>query len=133
MEHIVISYEIKSISISSPCHFYFVLYCFICFFGLRCRSSFHYGRFKADVHRTSCGLRFATVGTKRTSTGCPAPLYFPLSEFVNNDGRYNTRETIRGSTPATNPVFSRVSREFNNEIHQLLNLLKQVKSQSELL
>ena len=32
------------------------------------------------------GLRFATVGAKRTSTGCPAPLYLPLSEFVNTDG-----------------------------------------------
>ena len=32
------------------------------------------------------GLRFATVGAKRTSTGCPAPLYFPLSEFVNTGG-----------------------------------------------
>ena len=42
-------------------------------------------------------------------------------------GRYNTRE----SSPATNPVFSRVCGEFNNKIKQLLNLLKQVKSQSE--
>ena len=32
------------------------------------------------------GLRFATVGAKRTSTGCPAPLYLPLSEFVNTGG-----------------------------------------------
>ena len=31
-------------------------------------------------------------------------------------GRYNTRETIRESSPATNPVFSRVYREFNNKI-----------------
>mgnify|MGYP004640349955 FL=1 len=28
----------------------------------------------------------ASVGAKRTSTGCPAPLYLPLSEFVNTDG-----------------------------------------------
>ena len=27
-----------------------------------------------------------------------------------------TRETIRESSPATNPVFSRVYREFNNKI-----------------
>ena len=56
--------KIRSISISSPCHFYLcytVLYNFL-------------------------GLRFATVGAKRTSTGCPAPLYLPLSEFINTDG-----------------------------------------------
>jgi len=45
-------------------------------------------------------------------------------------GRYNTRETIMESSPATNPVFSRVYREVNNKIQQLLNFLKQVKSQS---
>ena len=27
----------------------------------------------------------ASVGAKRTSTGCPAPLYLPLSEFINTD------------------------------------------------
>ena len=31
-------------------------------------------------------LRFATVGAKRASTGCPAPLFLPLSEFVNTHG-----------------------------------------------
>ena len=46
------------------------------------------------------------------------PLHFPL------------RETIMESSPATNPVFSRVYREVNNKIQQLLNFLKQVKSQS---
>ena len=29
-------------------------------------------------------------------------------------GRYNTREKIRESSPATNPVFSRGCEEFNN-------------------
>lgn len=28
----------------------------------------------------------ATVDAKRTSTGCPAPLYLSLSEFVNTGG-----------------------------------------------
>nr|DAY75330.1 MAG TPA: hypothetical protein [Caudoviricetes sp.] len=31
-------------------------------------------------------------------------------------GRYNTRERIRESSSAINPVFSRVGREFNNKI-----------------
>jgi hypothetical protein len=31
-------------------------------------------------------------------------------------GIYNTRETIRESSPETNPAFSRVYREFNNKI-----------------
>jgi hypothetical protein len=31
-------------------------------------------------------------------------------------GRYNTRETIRESSPAINPVFSRVCGEFDNKI-----------------
>ena len=31
-------------------------------------------------------------------------------------GRYNTRKTIRESSPATNPVFSVVCGEFNNKI-----------------
>jgi len=31
-------------------------------------------------------------------------------------GRYNTRETIRKSSPAINPVFSRACGEFNNKI-----------------
>ena len=74
----------KSEAFQSVHHVTFIL-CYTVlynFFGLRCR----FGRHRADVHRTSCGLRFATVGAKRTSTGCPAPLYFPLSEFVNTDG-----------------------------------------------
>jgi hypothetical protein len=29
-------------------------------------------------------------------------------------GRYNTRETLRESSPAINLVFSRVSKDFNN-------------------
>ena len=62
-----------------------LLFCDILFyiiFGLRCR----FGRHRAEVRRTSCGLRFATVGAKQTSTGCPAPLYLSLSESVNTDG-----------------------------------------------
>ena len=35
----------------------------------------------------------ASVGAKRTSTRCPAPLYLPLSKFVNPYGRYNIRES----------------------------------------
>ena len=35
----------------------------------------------------------ASVGAKRTSTRCPAPLYLSLSEFVNPYGRYNIRES----------------------------------------
>ena len=35
----------------------------------------------------------ASVGAKRTSTRCLAPLYLPLSEFVNPYGRYNIRES----------------------------------------
>jgi len=31
-------------------------------------------------------------------------------------GIYNTREKIRESSPATNPVFSMVGGEFNNKI-----------------
>jgi hypothetical protein len=31
-------------------------------------------------------------------------------------GRYNTRETIRESSPVINSVFSRVCGEFNNKI-----------------
>jgi hypothetical protein len=31
-------------------------------------------------------------------------------------GRYNTRESIRESSPAINLVFSRVGGEFNNKI-----------------
>ena len=30
-------------------------------------------------------------------------------------GQYNTRETIRESSPAINPVFSRACGEFNNK------------------
>ena len=58
----------------------------------------------------------ASVGTEQRSTGPLVPLYFPLSEFVNTDGTYNTRETIRESSPTTNPVFSMVCGEFNNRI-----------------
>ena len=58
---------------------YTVLYNFL---GFHC----HFGRHRAEVHWTSCGFRFATVGAKRTSTGCPVPLYFPLSGFVNAVG-----------------------------------------------
>jgi hypothetical protein len=34
-------------------------------------------------------------------------------------GIYNTRETIRESSPATNPAFSRVYREFNIKYNSL--------------
>ena len=53
----------------------------------------HYAAFQSVHHVTFIlcytvlydffGLCSATVGAKRTSTGCPAPLYLPLSEFVN--------------------------------------------------
>ncbi len=39
-----------------------------------------------------------------------------LNEKLNSERRYNTRETIRESSPATNPVFSMVCGEFNNKI-----------------
>ena len=62
--------KIRSISISSPCRFYFVLYCFIGFSWSplplrsaqsRCPldilwSSLRYGRCKADIHRMPCTL-----------------------------------------------------------------------------
>ena len=54
--------KIRSISISSPCQFYFVLYCFIWFFLVSAAAS---------------------VGTEQMSTGHLVPLYFPLSEFVS--------------------------------------------------
>ncbi|MBD9043408.1 hypothetical protein DW025_03995 [Coprococcus sp. AF38-1] len=41
---------------------YTVLYNFL---GLRCRSSFHYGRFRADVHWTSCVLVFALIRVRK--------------------------------------------------------------------
>ena len=43
-------------------------------------------------------------------------IFLPLSEFINTDGTIYTREKIRESSPATNPVFSRVCGEFNNKI-----------------
>ena len=46
-------------------------------------------------------------------------------------GRYNTRETIRESSPAINLVFSKVSGDFNNKIQQLMFPLKIIKSQSK--
>ena len=46
-------------------------------------------------------------------------------------GECNTRERVRGSTLATNLVFSRVCEEFDNQIQQLLNFLKYVKYQLE--
>ena len=46
-------------------------------------------------------------------------------------GECNTRERVRGSTLATNLVFSRVCEEFDNQIYQLLNFLKYVKYQLE--
>ena len=53
--------KIRSISISSPCHFYFVLYCFIEFSW----SSLCYGRCKADIHRMSCTLVFALIRVRK--------------------------------------------------------------------
>ena len=71
--------KIRSISISSPCHFYFVLYCFIEFswspLPLRSAqsrgppdllwSSLRYGRCKADIHRMSCTLVFALIRVRK--------------------------------------------------------------------
>ena len=71
--------NIRSISISSPCHFYFVLYCFIEFSWSplplrsaqsRCPldilwSSLRYGRCKADIHRMSCTLVFALIRVRK--------------------------------------------------------------------
>ena len=37
------------------------------------RSPLRFGRCRADVPRTSCGLRSAPVGAKQTSPGCLAP------------------------------------------------------------
>ena len=109
----IICNKIRSILISSPCHFYFVLYCFIDFswspLPLRSAqsrgppdllwSSLRYGRCKADIHRMSCTLVFALIRVRKHWWD-----------------RYNTRETIRENSPVTNPVFSRVCGEFNNKI-----------------
>ena len=53
--------KIRSISISSPCRFYFVLYCFIGF----SLSSLRYGRCKADIHWMSCTLVFALIRVRK--------------------------------------------------------------------
>ena len=53
--------KIRSISISSPCHFYFVLYCFIGFSW----SPLRYGRCKADIHWMSCTLVFALIRVRK--------------------------------------------------------------------
>ena len=53
--------NIRSISISSPCHFYFVLYCFIDFSW----SPLRYGRCKADIHWMSCTLVFALIRVRK--------------------------------------------------------------------
>ena len=46
----------------------------------------------------------ASVGAKRTSTGCPAPLYLPLSEFVNTGG------TIHAETEFDNIYYISILR-----------------------
>ena len=53
--------NIRSISISSPCHFYFVLYCFIDFSW----SPLRYGRCKADIHWMSCTLVFSLIRVRK--------------------------------------------------------------------
>ena len=53
--------NIRSISISSPSHFYFVLYCFIDFSW----SPLRYGRCKADIHWMSCTLVFALIRVRK--------------------------------------------------------------------
>lgn len=40
----------------------------------------------------------ALVGTEQSLTGPLVPLYFPLSEFVNTDGTYNTGKRIDSKT-----------------------------------
>ena len=71
--------SMRSISISSPCHFYFVLYCFIDFSWSplplrsaqsRCPpdilwSSLRYGRCKADIHWMSCTLVFSLIRVRK--------------------------------------------------------------------
>jgi hypothetical protein len=42
--------------------------------------------------------------------------FFALVFALIRVHKYNTREKIRESSPATNPVFSRVCGEFNNKI-----------------
>ena len=54
--------KIRSISISSPCRFYFVLYCFIGF----SLSPLRYGRCKADIHWMSCTLVFALIRVRKS-------------------------------------------------------------------
>ncbi len=46
----------------------------------------------------------ASVGAKRTSTGCPAPLYLLLSEFVNTGG------TIHAETEFDNIYYINILR-----------------------
>ena len=55
------SINIRSISISSPCRFHFVLYCFIDFSW----SPLRYGRCKADIHWMSCTLVFALMRVRK--------------------------------------------------------------------
>ena len=58
-----------------------------------CKNQKHFNQFTMSL--LFCVILFymfflvsaaASVGAKRTSTGCPAPLYLPLSEFVNTHG-----------------------------------------------
>ena len=59
----------RSILISSPCRFHFVLYYFIRFFGRRCR----FGRCKADIHQMSCTLVFALIRVRKYNIRESAP------------------------------------------------------------
>lgn len=82
--------KLRSISISSPCHFYFVLYCLIDFLAL----------------------------------------VFALIRVHKHWWDDITREIIRESSPATNPVFQGVAKNLIINI-TVIKFLKQVKSQSE--
>jgi hypothetical protein len=75
----------------------------------------------------------ALVGTEQRSTGPLVPLYFPLSEFVNTGGQYNTRETIRESSPATNPVFSMICNCWLTELQPEMVECKQQNCYIELI
>ena len=72
--------KIRSISISSPCRFYFVLYCFI-------------------------GFSWSPLPLRSAQSRCPldilCPCIFPYRSSKTLVGRYNTRETIRGSYSST--------------------------------
>ena len=72
--------KIRSISISSPCHFYFVLYCFI-------------------------GFSWSPLPLRSAQSRGPpdllCPCIFPYRSSKTLVGRYNTRETIRGSYSST--------------------------------